>query len=108
MVKNTLNLEDLQRGSRPIPDSTAFEFIKNAHDPSKIFDRNIQSVFLCRFHEWVQESKLNNLEGIEEFNKLSYVHGSTQAFDFFYAEHKGRRMRCFKGEWIFYKAVDRI
>ena len=102
MQQNRLCPPGLQKGSRPVPDSVAFEFIKKAHDPSKLFDRNIQSDFLCRFHEWVQESKHNNLKGIKEFNKLSYVHGSTQAFDFFYSEYKDRRMRCFKGEFAYH------
>jgi hypothetical protein len=92
----------LQKGSRPVPDSVAFEFIKKSHDPERLFDRTIQSEFLCKFFEWIQESKLNKLHGIEKYNKLSYVHGSTQAFDFFYAENKNRRMRCFKGEFAYH------
>jgi hypothetical protein len=102
MQEEKYSLGALQRGSRPVPDSVAYEFIKSVHDPSKLFDRSIQSDFLCRFHEWVQESKNNNLVGLKDFNKLSYVHGSTQAFDFFYAEYKDRRMRCFRGEFAYH------
>lgn len=98
-----MSLDKFLKGSRPVPDKAAFEFIKKSVDPSKIFDRNIQSDFLCEYHNWIQKSKLNNIVGLENFDKLSYVHGSTQAFDFFYAEHKDRRLRCFKGDFAYHR-----
>jgi hypothetical protein len=59
--------------------------------------------YLNTYFEWIQESRLNNFHGLEEFNSLSFVHGTSQAFDFFYREHYGRRFRCFKGDFVYHK-----
>ena len=59
------------------------------------------------YHEWLQTSKLNTLHGLDKFNSLGFVHGTSQAFDFFYAENKDRRMRCFKGDFIYHEVTWR-
>ena len=97
----------LLKGSRPIPDKESLNFIQKSIDPSFLYDRNIQSDFLCAYHKWLQNSKLNKLHGLDKFNKLSYVHGTSQAFDFFYADYKDRRMRCFRGDFIYHQVTWR-
>lgn len=97
----------LLKGSRPVADGESLNFIKKSIDSSFLYDRNIQGDFLNNYHEWLQNSKLNNLNGLEKFNKLSYVHGTSQAFDFFYADNKDRRMRCFKGDFIYHQVTWR-
>ena len=48
---------------------------------------------------------MNVLKGLDRFDNLSYVHGTSQSFDAFYAENKDRRFRCFKGDF-FYHALS--
>ena len=52
-----------------------------------------------KYFQWLQKSSFNKLKGLHLFNKLSFVHGTSQAFDDFYSTYKGRRFRVFKGEF---------
>tara|TARA_E500000331_G_scaffold263625_1_gene254630 strand:+ start:3622 stop:4503 length:882 start_codon:yes stop_codon:yes gene_type:complete len=88
--------------SRPIPNSEVFNFVGKALKQQYLYDKNVVDVFLHTYHEWLQSSKLNTLHGLDKFDKLGFVHGTSQAFDFFYAENKDRRMRCFKGDFIYH------
>ena len=38
---------------------------------------------LNTYYEWIQQSKLQ-YHGLSKFNKLDYVHGTTQSFDFLF------------------------
>jgi hypothetical protein len=95
------------RRSRPIPNLEAFEFVKKSINPKFLYDKNIVNNFLNTYYEWIQSSKLNKLHGLDKFNNLGFVHGTSQSFDFFYAENKDRRMRCFKGDFIYHQITWR-
>ncbi len=88
--------------SGPIPNKEVFEFISKSLSSKYLHDEKILNNFLNIYFEWIQSSKLNNLHGLKKFKSLSFVHGTTQSFDFFYAENKNRRMRCFKGEFKYH------
>ncbi len=51
------------KGSRPIPDKESLSFIQKAIDPYFLYDKNIQSDFLCTYHDWLQNSKYKNYMG---------------------------------------------
>ena len=93
--------------SRPIPNMEVFEFIKNSISPDYLYDDKIINNFLNTYYERVQSSKLNKLHGLNKFNSLGFVHGTSQSFDFFYAENNNRRMRCFKGDFIYHEVTWR-
>ena len=82
--------------------SEIYNFLKESINSKYIYDENILSKFLNIYYEWIQSSKLNNLSGLDKFNNLGFVHGTSQSFDFFYAENKNRRMRCFKGDFLYH------
>ena len=55
------------------------------------FEKNLYKIlptFLKTYFEWIQQSKLNLFHGLYKFNKLDYVHGTTQCSDFFFLKHK--------------------
>ena len=91
------------RGARPIANSKVISLIDKTLKTELLFDDKILETFLNNYYEWLKASKLNNLDGLKFFDKLSYVHGTTQSFDFFFLENKMRRMRCFKGDFIYHK-----
>ena len=86
-----------------IQHSEIFNFIEKSINSKYLYDENILTNFLNTYYDWLKSSKLNNLNGLEKFNNLGFVHGTSQAFDFFYAENKDRRMRCFKGDFLYHK-----
>ena len=91
------------RRARPIPDSTVVDFINNTVDAKYLYDEDIVPKFINRYYEWIQESKLNSLSGLDKFNSIDFVHGTSQAFDFWYQKHHNRRFRCFKGDYVYHK-----
>lgn len=96
----------LSRNTIPIKDSEILSFIKKT-DTNNFFYKSIQNStikedFLNEYFKWIQASKLNQLKGLKKFKHLSFVHGSSQAFDFFYVENNKRRFRCFKGDFFYH------
>jgi hypothetical protein len=91
------------RRSRPIPNKRVIDFITNNISAKYLYDENIVPQFTSEYYEWVQTSKLNTLHGLEKFGNVDFVHGTSQAFDFFYMKHHKRRFRCFKGDYAYHK-----
>lgn len=92
------------RGAKPIPDNTIKEFIQTLDPTLDLYNGNIQSEFTEKFYNWINSSKLNNLNGLEDFPNKKIVAGTAQAFDHFYLKHKDRRFRFYKGEFMYHSA----
>jgi len=99
----------LARNALPIKDKEILKFIqktdKNNFFSKSLTNSKIREQFINYYFKWIQKSKLNKLNGIKKFKHISFVHGTSQSFDFFYAENKSRRLRCFKGDF-FYHAIS--
>jgi hypothetical protein len=99
----------LARNTLPIKDDEIISFVKET-DKDNFLYNSLQNIelkeqFLKKYFSWISTSKLNVLKGLDKFDNLSYVHGTSQSFDAFYAENKDRRFRCFKGDF-FYHALS--
>lgn len=96
------------RNARAIVDKEIEDFIR-ARDLALIFREPQAGEFPSVYREWIQASRLNRFCGLSEavFPHASYVHGTSQAFDFFYRQHLGRRLRFMKGEFAYHKIFTR-
>ena len=99
------NHPKLLKNALPIKNPEVLSLIKKT-DKNNFFFKSTQNLtikdqFLKEYFKWIQTSKLNKLNGLSKFKNLSYVHGTSQSFDFFTAEHPTRRFRCFKGDFFF-------
>lgn len=63
--------------------------------------------FLHRYHAWLQSSGYNTFRGLDTFKHLSYSNGTTETFDKWYIRHHGRRLRMFRGEYMYHYATYR-
>ena len=70
-------------------------------------DTNIHNQFLERFYDWILETELNTITGLENFQAKAFVNGSTEAFDKFYLKNKNRRLRYFRGEYMYHAAASK-
>ena len=100
------NHPKLLKNALPIKNPEVLSFIKKT-DKNNFFFKSTQNLtikdqFLKEYFKWIQTSKLNKLNGLSKFKNLSYVHGTSQSFDFFTAEHPTRRFRCFKGDFFYH------
>ena len=95
---------NLQKASA-IKSQELYDFIDNAVKSDYLYSNWIVKEYLNTYFEWIQSSRLNDFHGLKKFNSLSFVHGTSQAFDFFYREQiqKRKRFRCFKGDFVYHK-----
>ena len=96
----------LARNTLPIKNSEIISFVKKTDTNNFLFNAlqnlELRDQFLNEYFSWVKTSKLNALKGLDQFKNLSYVHGTSQSFDAFYAENKNRKFRCFKGDFFYH------
>jgi hypothetical protein len=102
-IKLVDSWEQKGRRSRPIPNSEVINFVNDAVHPRHLYNETVLPEFVNSYYEWVQTSKLNQLHGIEKFNNIDFMHGTSQAFDFFYMKHHNRRFRVLKGDYAYHK-----
>lgn len=67
-------------------------------------DTEVHDRFCKKYKEWILSTKNNTITGLEKFNALAFSNGTTEAFDKFYLKHKNRRIRYFKGEYMYHIA----
>jgi hypothetical protein len=67
-------------------------------------DPSVQDKFLNRYYDWIQTSKLNTFKGLENFKVRAFSNGTTESFDKFYLKNKQRRIRYFRGEYMYHLA----
>jgi len=77
------------------------KFLKNID----LNNNNLSKEFKKNFVNWISNSKLNNIQGLDKFNSISITNGSIQIFDHFYLRHHKRRFRFLQGEFMYHKAV---
>ena len=72
-----------------------------------LYDTTIHNQFLERFYNWILETKSNTIIGLSQFQSKVVTNGSTEAFDKFYLKNKTRRLRYFKGEYMYHAAASK-
>ena len=77
----------LARNTLPIKDDEIISFVKET-DKDNFLNNSLQNIelkeqFLKKYFSWISTSKLNVLKGLDRFDNLSYVHGTSQSFDAF-------------------------
>lgn len=93
------------RGAKPVVDDTVKKYIEKLNPCKDLYNENIQSEFIENFYNWIDSSKLNNLQGLNLFTNRKICAGTTQAFDHFYWQHKDKKIRMYSGEFMYHSAV---
>jgi hypothetical protein len=107
-----LKLKSLPYGSihsitNNVLDSEINNIITTVTQAGCLYDTNIHNQFLERFYNWILETKNNKILGLEKFQSKVFTNGSTEAFDKFYLKNKTRRLRYFKGEYMYHAAASK-
>ena len=93
------------RNTRPVPNKSDYEFVVSEIKNANLYDLDKIPEFCGNYLNWIHSTKLNNLIGLDNFNSKQYVHGTCQSFDFFYLLHSRKRLRCFKGDFLYHKLL---
>ena len=97
-------------GARAINNHVIEEFINFTLSQdflSQVRDATIVNTFLNNYCEWLKGSKLNNLTGFDKFPYARYANGTTEVFDKWYIRFRSRRLRIFRGEYMYHYATYR-
>jgi len=93
------------RGAKPVVDNNIKCFIEHLNPSQDLYNETIQQEFIENFYNWITSSKLNTVQGLENFSNRKLVAGTAQAFDHFYWRHKDKRFRVLDGEFMYHSAV---
>jgi hypothetical protein len=113
MTNPTLtNLKSLPYGgAQYVVASDQEQFVKSAIAKSIenncLWNGDIKQKFLNLYRQWIQTSTLNTISGLEHFPVASFSAGTTEAFDKFYLKNLHRRIRYFRGEYMYHQVAGR-
>ena len=100
--------DKLYGGANAVPETNIKTVINNLfrdHAATEWLDNdNIHNEFLNTYRNWITNSKLNNILGLEAFGVSAFANGTSEAFDKFYLKNCTRRFRCFQGEYMYHPA----
>jgi hypothetical protein len=107
-----LKLKSLPYGSiHPISDPdlelVLADIINEAVEEDCLNDITIHERFLANYQEWICLSKNNTIIGLDSFKAAAFSNGTTEAFDKFYLKHSTRRLRYFRGEYMYHTAIGK-
>ena len=78
-------------------------FIINSVKHDALDDETVIPKFLSSYKKWITDNTLNEIIGLERFNRLDFTQGTSEAFDKFYIRHQEKRFRFFKGEYLYHR-----
>ena len=113
MTNPTLtNLKSLPYGGAQYvvaPDQEQFvkSAIAKSIENNCLWNGDIKQKFLNLYRQWIQTSTLNAMRGLENFPVAGFSAGTTEAFDKFYLKNLHRRIRYFRGEYMYHQVAGR-
>lgn len=97
-------------GARAINNHVIEEFINftlsNDFLP-KVREEFATEHFLDNYYNWLQSSTYNTFHGLNEFKFKCFSNGTTESFDKWYIRNQRRRLRIFRGEYMYHYATYR-
>lgn len=108
-----LGLKALPYGSiYPIDNCETEQYVKDivklSIDKGCLSDTNIHNNFTEQFRKWILQSKLHTINGLDLFPAAVFCNGTTEAFDKFYLKHSTKRLRYFKGEYMYHINIGKF
>lgn len=86
------------------------EFCISTYEWKDLFVNNgvhpIQEQYKETFYNWIQGSKINYIDGLENFKHVTITNGTSEAFSMFMMKHNTKRMRFFKGDFMMHKIAS--
>lgn len=111
MNKPTLiNLKNLPYGgAQYVPSQEREQFVQHAIRScvDSLWLPKLQDEFVIKYRCWIGATKLNTITGLDKFPVSAVAQGTTEAFDKFYLKNSTRRLRYFKGEYMYHQVAGR-
>lgn len=95
-------------GAGAVPESNVKTYINNAFSGTAattwLDDDTVHDRFLTVYNQWIRNTKLNQIEGLDAFPVAAFANGTSEGFDKFYLKNHTRRFRCYHGEYMYHPA----
>ena len=105
------NLKSLPYGgAQYVVNASREQFVRNAIKEVAddcLFDTTVHTKFINEYVQWIKAGTLNTIQGLENFPIAAFSAGTTEAFDKFYLKNRGRRIRYFRGEYMYHQIAGR-
>jgi hypothetical protein len=72
-----------------------------------LFDTAVHARFVEEYVQWIKAGTLNTMQGLDNFPIAAFGAGTTEAFDKFYLKNRSRRIRYFRGEYMYHQIAGR-
>jgi hypothetical protein len=66
-------------------------------------DETLIERYCTAYRQWILSSKLNSVQGLEQFPYACFSNGTTEAFDKFYIKHKGKTVKVLRDEYSYHR-----
>jgi len=83
------------------------DFVTKCMNSRCLWDINIHQTFIKEYQGWIGTSHLNTVNGLDQFPIAAFSAGTTESFDKFYLKNRSRRLRYFKGEYMYHQVAGR-
>jgi hypothetical protein len=87
-------------------------FCKSTNEWNTIFAANgvtaHKDIFIKRFRHWISKTRLNSIQGLDQFPYATQTNGTTEAFTMFMMRHNKRKFKFFKGDFMMHKVASNI
>ena len=108
--KNDIPLTLFEKGGNSVWHHPLMAYLEEAEILQRYLTEKfprVQDLFLECYPQWINESKLNSVTGLEKFKHKAISIGCTQALDWFhlYAAQHGRTIKLFKGEYPYNRDI---
>lgn len=91
-------------GSTAVRDNEVIDCLRDlTMDVFDILDNpKITDQFCKDYLNWIKQSTLNHITGLDFFHEVCYINGTTDGFNHFYAKNKDCRFRCIRGDYMYH------
>ncbi len=87
----------------PLKDELVHEVTRQIVGTQWLEDDDVVPMFLTRYKNWINSTKLNKVSGLDAFPSVNFAQGTTESFDKFYLRNHARRFRCYRGEYLYHE-----
>lgn len=107
-----LNLKSLPFGSiYPIADRAVEDHVNDMIlqqiKSNCVNDVDINQKFIDRYYHWHKETVNNKIIGMDRFQGRDFTQGTTEIFNVFCLQHRQRRLRTCRGEYMYWSIVQK-
>lgn len=92
----------IQQGARPVRSIDVYDhYVGFEYKPVTL------ACYKNQWYQWITDSRLKTLAGLDRFEFVDFVNGTSQTFDHFWLNYRHKRCVAFRGEFQYHACVNK-